>query len=208
MTENPENHTEIVKHRRIRAFDGFLSIVEFDFQHRKFDGTMSEILTRQVMNRGDAVAILPFDAVRDEVVLIRQVLAGNIEANVPERPLQVIAGMVGFNEFDTEVAVREAEEEAGVKISELRHAHRFMPSPGGSSERVATFVGRADLSLAGGIHGLSAEHEDIRVEVVSAREAIRLLDSGEIEAGPAVVLLSWFARHHAMLRYEWLYSRG
>lgn len=203
MAENPENYTEIIKHRSERVFDGFLSIQEIDFQFRKFDGTMSETLTRQVMMRGDAAAVLPYDADRDEVLLIRQVLAGNIAANVPERPLQVIAGMVEWDENEREVAVREAEEEAGIAVSDLRCAHYFMPSPGGSSERIATYVGRAELSHAGGIHGLAEEHEDIRVEVVSAKEAIRLLDAGEIEAGPAVVVLSWFARHHAELREEW-----
>jgi len=39
------------------------------------------------------------------------------------------------------------------------------------------------------------EHEDIRAEVLPAREAIRLLDEGVIEACLAVVGLAWFARH-------------
>ena len=204
MAENPENYTEIVKSRWDFVYSGFLKIIEFDFQFRKFDGTMSEVLTRQVMHRGDAAAMLPYDPVRDEVLLIRQVLAGNIVANVPERPLQVIAGMVEWNETEVGVAIRESEEEAGIQIGRTRIAHYFMPSPGGCSERIGTFVGEADLSNAGGIHGLAEEHEDIRVEVVSAVDAIRMLDEGEIEAGPAVVVLSWFARHHAELRAEWL----
>jgi hypothetical protein len=49
------------------------------------------------------------------------------------------------------------------------------------------FCAEADLSAAGGVHGLAEEHEDIRVEVIPADQAIRLLDAGVIEAGPAVV---------------------
>jgi hypothetical protein len=56
--------------------------------------------------------------------------------------------------------------------------------------------GWSDLSAAGGVHGLAEEHEDIRVEINTAHQAIRLLDDGVIEAGPAVVGLAWFARHH------------
>ena len=62
------------------------------------------------------------------------------------------------------------------------------------------------VSAAGGVHGLAEEHEDIRVEVIPAHQAIRLLDEGLIEAGPAVVGLAWFARHHGRIRREWLAS--
>ena len=81
-----------------------------------------------------------------------------------------------------------------------------MPTPGGSSERVVVFCAEADLSSAGGVHGLAEEHEDIRVEVIPAGQAIRFLDESIIEAGPAVVGLAWFARHHERIRREWLAS--
>lgn len=206
IEKDPAANAEISCEKHALVRDGFLKIRQLVFRHVRFDGTMSPTLTREVMDRGDAAAILPYDPVRDEVLLIRQVLAGNIVANVPNRPLQVVAGMVEPNESDQDVVIREAYEEAGLTIApeDLRWAQAFMPSPGGCSERVMTFVGRADLSEAGGVHGLEEEHEDIRVEVVSAEEAIHLLDSGQIEAGPAVVVLSWFARHHAQLRAEWL----
>jgi ADP-ribose pyrophosphatase len=43
---------------------------------------------------------------------------------------------------------------------------------------VVVFCAEADLSSAGGVHGLAEEHEDIRVEVIPAHQAIRLLDEG------------------------------
>ena len=197
------DHTIIDGLERSRAFDGFLKIEELSYRFGRFDGTWSDRVTRQVMVRGNAAAILPYDPVRDEVLLIRQVLAGNIQAGVPNRPLQVVAGMVEAGEEPWDVAAREAHEEAGIDVTILRPAQVFMPSPGGSSERVFTFVGMAELDRAGGIHGLAEENEDIRVEVVSADRAIEILDAGEIEAGPAVVVLSWFARHREALRREW-----
>ncbi|HBP70272.1 MAG TPA: ADP-ribose diphosphatase, partial [Alcanivorax sp.] len=37
---------------------------------------------------------------------------------------------------------REAREEAGVEIGEMKRVAHYMPSPGGSNERLQVFVGR------------------------------------------------------------------
>jgi len=57
-----------------------------------------------------------------------------------------------------------------------------------------------DSSAAGGLHSLAEEHEDIRVEVLPALEAIRRMDDGEITPSTAVIALQWLARHHAEFR--------
>lgn len=185
------------------GYRGFFAILVHRLRHGRFDGTMSEPMTREIFVRGTAAAVLPYDPVLDKVLLIRQFLPGAYFAGRPPRPLQIVAGMVNEGESDAEVARREAVEEANCEIGRMELAHAFQPSPGGSSERVVVFCAQADLSKAGGVHGLAEEHEDIRVEVMDADEAIALLDAGAIEAGPAVVGLSWFARHRDRLRREW-----
>jgi ADP-ribose pyrophosphatase len=188
------------------GYSGFFRLDVHRLRHRRFDGRMSEVITREVLERGNAVAVLPYDPRRDEVLLIRQFLPGSYFGGHPPRPLQIIAGMVGVGESEEDVARREAVEEAGCRIGRLERAHAFLPTPGGSSERVVVFCAEADLSSAGGVHGLAEEHEDIRVEVIPAGQAIRFLDESIIEAGPAVVGLAWFARHHDRIRREWLAS--
>jgi ADP-ribose pyrophosphatase len=200
-----EKHTtRVVNLKHIGGYDGFFKLRVYSFQHSRFDGSMSPEITREVFERGTAVGVLPYDPERDEVLLIQQFLIGAHIAGVQNCPLQVVAGMVEKDESGQDVAQREAMEEAGCDIGRMRKAYAFLPSPGGSSERVETYVAEADLSQAGGQFGLEAEDEDIRAVVLSAEEAIALLDAGEIEAGPAVVALSWFARHHPALRAEWL----
>jgi ADP-ribose pyrophosphatase len=164
---------------------------------------MTDVMVREIFERGNAAAVLPYDPRRDEVLLIRQFLPGAYFGGRSPRPLQIVAGMVEEGESEEDVARREAIEEAGCTIGRLERAHAFLPSPGGSSERVVVFCAEADLSNAGGVHGLAEEHEDIQVEVYSAQEAIQLLDDGKIEAGPAVVALSWLARHRERLLREW-----
>lgn len=187
-------------------FQGFFRIGRYHLRHGLFDGGTSDKITREVFERGTAVGVLPYDPVRDRVLLIRQFLIGAHLAGRANRPLQVIAGMVEPGETGTDVARREAIEEAGCEIGWIRPAQAFLPSPGGSSERVETFVAQADLGGElgpVGTFGLAEENEDIVAEVLTADEAIALLDSGAIEAGPAVVVLSWFARHREALRKDW-----
>lgn len=187
-----------------RGYDGFFKVDVYELEHEQFDGSMSPRFVREIFERGTAVGVLPYDPVRDEVLLIRQFLPGAYIAGRDPRPLQCIAGMVEEGESALDVARRESIEEAGCEIGQVTPAQSFLPSPGGTSEHVETFCAQADLANAGGIHGLDDENEDIRVEVVSADEAIALLDSGQIEAAIAVVLLSWFARNRDRLRAEWL----
>jgi ADP-ribose pyrophosphatase len=186
------------------GYRGFFQLDVHRLRHRRFNGDMTDVMVREIFERGNAVAVLPYDPRRDEVLLIRQFLPGAFFGGFSPRPLQIIAGMVETGESEEDVARRESLEEANCRIMRLEPAYAFLPSPGGSSERVMVFCAEADLSSAGGIHGLADEHEDIRVEVVSADKAIELLDTGVIEAGPAVVGLSWFARHRERLRREWL----
>jgi ADP-ribose pyrophosphatase len=134
--------------------------------------------------------------------LIRSILIGSHLNGLESYPVQVIAGGVKEGETGQDVAAREAEEEAGCSISYIIPAQHFLPSPGGTSERVETYVALADLSKAGGIFGLEEENEDIRAELYSVDEAIAMLDAGEIESGLAVVLLSWFSRNHEKVRND------
>ena len=189
------------------GYNGFFKIRVAELEHAKFDGTSTGPYVREIFERGNAVAILPYDPVTDKVLLIRQFLIGAMMAKRPNRPLQVIAGMVEEGESFEDVAHREAVEEAGVAFKHIELAQGFLPSPGGSSEYIQTFVGHADLSNAGGNFGLDDENEDSQADVVDADEAIAMLSRGEIEAGPAVVVLLWFALNRDRLRTEWLASQ-
>jgi ADP-ribose pyrophosphatase len=57
--------------------------------------------------------------------------------------------------------------------------------------------------LAGGVHGLPEEHEDIRVVVKTLAEVEALLDAGSIDSGHTLIALSWLLRHRDRLRRLW-----
>lgn len=186
------------------AYQGFFKLLTYRLRHALFDGSMSRELRREVFERGHAVGVLPYDPERDEVVLIEQFRVGALDA--PQGPwlMEIIAGMIGPGETPHEVALREAQEEAGCTIQELLPVAHYLSSPGGSSEQVTVFLGRTSTEGIGGIHGLADEGEDIRVHVLPLDHALALLDTGAICAALPIIALQFLALHRERVRTSWL----
>src|SRR5581483_994558 len=151
--------------------DGFFRIDLHRLRFRRFDGAWSDVVEREVFERGSAAAVLPYDPRLDRLVLIRQFLAGFHFSGRDAFPLHILAGRINPSEIPEQAARR------------LETIASYLPSPGGSSEVITVFAACVDALRAGGRHGLAGECEDIRVEVVAADDAIRLLDRGEIADG-------------------------
>lgn len=189
---------------RASGYDGFFKIGLYRFRHELFEGGESPEILREVFERGSAAAVLPFDPSLDRILMIRQFLIGAHLAGVHNRPLQVVAGMIEEGEEGSDVDRREAIEEADCPIGDIVPGPAFLSSPGGSSERTLTYVARADLSKAGGIHGLAKEDENILTVLLSPEEAFARLDAGEIEAAHSVILLQWLRLNIDRLRAQWI----
>ena len=52
------------------AYQGYMRLDQYQLKHTVFDGSWSIDLSREVLERGHAVAVLPYDPVADKVVLI------------------------------------------------------------------------------------------------------------------------------------------
>ncbi len=199
---------ELVERKRV--FSDFFNVDQYCLRHRKFDGTLTQPIERLVFERGHAVAVLPYDPVRDEVVLIEQIRIGAYAAelksgeNASPWLLECIAGMVEAGESDEQVAIREAQEEAGIEISGLEPMVSFYTSPGGSSEKIQLFAAVVDSQTADGVHGLDEEHEDIKVYRVAFDEAVELVKKGRINNAPTVIAIQWLQlnKHRFIERLE------
>jgi ADP-ribose pyrophosphatase len=88
----------------------------------------------------------------------------------------------------------------------MEYAGAYLSSPGISDEMVTIYVGEVDAVLAGGVHGLVSEGEDIRTIVFTVEEALAAADHGAVVNVMAQVALLWFARHGDALRQRWLGS--
>ena len=199
------DHPDIEVVEKKTAHKGFLQVDVYRLRHKKFDGSWSDVLPpREVCERGDAVGVLLYDPDKDALVLIEQFRVGAAASGRSAWLTEIVAGVIDEGETPEDVARRESKEEAGCTVQELEKICDYFSSPGALTEYVSVFCGRIDSEGLSGSGGLEEEHEDIRVSVVPADEAIRLLDENKLQNSVTVIALGWFARHRASLRDRWL----
>lgn len=185
------------------CFEGFFRIERYRLRHRLFSGGWSHPLVRELFERGHAAAVLPYDPIRDEVVLIEQFRVGAL--NAPGGPwlMEIVAGIIEADETTEDVVKRESIEEANCIITDLIPLYNFLVSPGGTTESVALFCGRVDTTHADGVHGASEEGEDIKVHVVTVDTALALLQAGKINSVSAIIALQWLALNRDHVHTLW-----
>lgn len=184
--------------------DGFFPLVLCKVRHSLFAGGMSRPFSREVLQRDPVAAVLPYDPVRDTVVLLEQFRAGKMLAGA-EDPwmVEIVADIIEDGETPEDMARREAFEEANCEILALERLPGFYPSAGGCSEYVHMFCGKVDSEGLGGVHGLDHEDEDIRVWVEPTDRALDRLERGELDNAIAIVALQWLTVHRDRLRAAW-----
>ena len=185
------------------VYRGFFQLERYTLRHSLYAGGMSGALVRELLERGHAAAVLPYDPVRDEVVLIEQFRIGALDLPEGAWLREIVAGMIEPGETAEDVVRREAREEAGCEIQQLEFITRFLVSPGGSSEQISLYCGKVDSRHAGGLFGIAAEHEDIRATAVPSTEAMALLQQGSVPSATPLIALQWLAANRERLRAEW-----
>lgn len=188
--------------RRWQPYGNFFAVEEYDLRFRRFDGGMSPEVNRAVFISADAAVVLPYDPARDRVLLIEQFRMGPL-ARGDGQPwlLEAIAGRIDGGETPEEAAHREAMEEAGLVLKSLLPATHYYPSPSAKSEYLYNFIGIADLpDGSAGFGGVPGEAEDIRAHLMPFGDLLDLVDTGEITAGPLVLLTYWLAVRRDALR--------
>ncbi len=176
--------------------DRHYKLRETEFDYRRRDGTWQH-LSRETFDRGHAAAVLPIDKARGTVILVRQFRLPAFETGYRQTLLEVIAG--GLDGDDAETCARkEAREEAGLDLGEVKEVFHCFMSPGAVSERMHLLV--ASYSVTGRISsggGLANEGEDIEVFELSLADALAMIANGEIVDAKTIILLQW-AKLNAM----------
>ncbi len=174
-------------------FDGFLSLEKYAISHETRDGG-EIIVDRLVHDHGNAVAVLPVDAARRTVLVVRQLrLPVYLNGGREDGGLLVeaCAGLIdGGDDTPEATAAREAEEELGYHIHDLALVGDVYMTPGSVTERAAFFLaaydGEVDRVSDGG--GLDYEGEDIEVLEWTCAELSDMLDKGAIRDAKLLLL--------------------
>lgn len=189
---------------RQRTYSDFYAVDDYKLRHEKFDGSMSDILDRAVLVAADAALVLPYDPVRDRVLLVEQIRLGPIGRNDQARwQLEPIAGRIDPGETPAEAARREALEEASIELSALEKIAEVYPSPGTSTEFYYLFLGLADLpDNATGSGGLEAEHEDIRSHLLPFDGLMDKVARFDVANAPLALSAYYLSHHRDRLRSD------
>lgn len=191
-----------IKNREV-LFQGIFRMVRYTLDHRLFDGSMSPVFTRDIVERSSATCVLPYDPIRDRVILIEQFRPGCVNDPVTPWLIEIPAGIIEKNEKPDEVAIRETKEEAGGHIEALHPICEYYASPGASNEFLYLFCGKINSEGVHGVHGLKKENEDIRVINVEFSDAITWLNENKIKNGPTVTALFWLQANREKMQKMW-----
>jgi len=185
-----------------RGYAGFYALDAMRLRHRKFNGETSNLLAREVFMGTDAAIVLPYDPVRDTVLLVEQFRMGPTGRYDPVPwCLEPVAGLIDPAEDPETCAIREAKEEADLDLKSLELIAKGYASPGSSSEYFFLYVGLCTLpDTQPKTGGLADEGEDIRSHILGFEDVMHHVDTGEINVIPTVLCLNWLARHRDRLR--------
>ncbi|MFB2562572.1 NUDIX domain-containing protein [Rhizobium sp. IMFF44] len=197
MSEFEKAKAEIVSERTLADQWTRLSTFEVDYTDSQGE---KHRLKREVYHRTPAACILLYDPKREMVVLVRQYRLPSHLVGLPDRMIEVPAGLLDGD--DPEAAIRrEAMEETGFRVRDVRFLFKAMTSPGAVTEVIHFFAAVIDTSdrVADG-GGLAEEHEDIEVLDVRLSDAMAMIERGDIYDAKTIMLLQWAALNVASLR--------
>lgn len=217
MSLDTQNHLEgrklvkILEQVEDYSFGNLFRVIKARLQYRRFDGQMSEEITRINFERGDSVGILLYEPDEDVVILIRQFrypVYASIDPKTVKTEganqawmLEIVAGIIDPGQTVFEMASKELLEEAGYEVQGgYQPIATVYPSPGGTSERIYLFLSIVDHKdrINSGM-GITSKGEDIQVESLSFQESLTMISQGEISDAKTIIAL----QHLALLK-----SRG
>lgn len=192
-----EDDVEIVA--REQKYGGYAKIDKITLRHRLFAGGWGAPVTRELIERGHAVAVLPYDPVRDEVLLIRQFRVGLWGAGEAPWMVETVAGIIEEGETAEDVARRETMEETGCELGALHRVCDYFASPGIMTEKITVYCGITDTTNAGGIFGLAEEGEDIQAYVSSWTDIWTEVNAGTVVDAKIMLAVMWLSQNRDSL---------
>ena len=145
---------------------------------------------REVYDRGNGATILLYNRHKQTVVLVRQFrIATWINGNEDGMLIETCAGLLDSDEPE-ECVRKEAIEETGFEVGEVRKLFELFMSPGGVTEIIYFFIAEYDDTQRANDGG-GVDDEDIEVLELPYHRALEMMANGEIRDGKAVILLQY-----------------
>jgi nudix-type nucleoside diphosphatase (YffH/AdpP family) len=175
--------------------DNWYTLKKITFNYLKKDGTWQTQM-RESYDRGNGAVILLYNTKKKTVILTRQFrLPSYINGNDDGMMIECCAGLLD-NDNPSDCIRKEAMEETGYQIQNVKKLFEAYMSPGAVTEILHYFVAEFDDSMKlneGG--GLDQEQEDIEVLELDFEFAYNMIASGEIKDAKTILLLQYAKIH-------------
>ena len=182
-----------IKDERVLS-DEHYTLKSTTFEWRRGDGEW-QTQKREIFERGNAAALLPYNLAQRNVVLVRQFRYPAYLNGYDDLLIEAAAGLL--DDETPEARIRaEAEEETGYRLGEVRKIFEAFMSPGAVTEKIHFFVAEYDstMKVANG-GGLASEGEDIEVLELALDQALAMIGDGRIVDAKTIMLLQYAALH-------------
>ncbi|NSL91199.1 GDP-mannose pyrophosphatase NudK (plasmid) [Chitinophaga sp. Mgbs1] len=171
--------------------DNWYTLKKVTYEYKRRNGDW-QTQSREAYDRGNGAVILLYNVQTRTVILTRQFrLPSFINGNSSGMLIEACAGLLDENNPE-ECIRREAEEETGYRIRDVRKIFDAYMSPGSVTEILHFFIAAYDHQMKvndGG--GLAHEQEEIEVLEVPVAEAMEMITRGEIRDGKTIMLLQY-----------------
>lgn len=171
------------------VYSGWAKLTRYKLDIEKHDGGVLNAI-REVHDHGHGVGVVPYDASRGTVLLVRQFRLPPYLCGTDGMMIEACAGLLDEGESPEACVLREAEEELGYRIHNLKALGRVWATPGAVTESLFLFL--ADYSASDRIGkggGKDGEDEDVEILEMTLAEAIRLVSTNQIADAKTIILL-------------------
>src|SRR3981081_3405429 len=165
-------------------------LISVTFEQRRRDGRWQQ-RKREIYDHGNSAVVLPYDPIRDTVLLTRQLRLPIYLQDGVDRSIEACAGKLEGEKAETRI-IKEIKEELCYRIEKVDRLFELYVSPAAIMEKITFFTcaySPADKVSEGG--GLADEGEDIEVIETTLEQAGAMIAGGEITDAKTVILVQF-----------------
>jgi GDP-mannose pyrophosphatase NudK len=170
-----------------------LSDRKYKLKEVSFTVDGGDVQKKDVYFRTNSAAVLPYSIEQQTVLLIRQIrIPTYLNGNESGMLVECCAGMIDEGETPEACMKREAVEEMGYELKELKKVYEAYMSPASVAEMITLFIVpyTPEMKTSEG-GGLKDENEEIEVMEMPLDKAFGMMDSGEIRDAKTIILLQY-----------------
>jgi GDP-mannose pyrophosphatase NudK len=174
--------------------DNWYVLRKVTFDYLRKDGSW-QTQNREAYDRGNGAAILLYNNESKTVILIRQFrLPTYLNGNTDGMLIEACAGLLDADNAEDCIR-KEIQEETGYQITDVQKIFEVYMSPGSVTEMlyffVATYTKDQQIADGGGV-----DSEEIDVLELDFRQALDMINTGEIKDAKTIMLLQYAQINH------------